>query len=132
MLFRSLNAAIQQWNALPPCTGAVGGPVPCHAGDPLALVNPNLSFGDDFNAFDLRITKTFNFTERQKLQFISEVFNLFNITNIRGTNNTNYSGFNNDITAISSPAFNQPINTAGKFFGAGGPRAFQFALRYAF
>ena len=128
----ALNAAIQQWNALPACTGAVGGPVPCHAGATLLPVDPNLSFGDDFNAFDLRITKTFNFTERQKLQFISEVFNLFNITNIRGTNNTNYSGFNNDITATSAPAFNQPINTAGKFFGAGGPRAFQFALRYAF
>ena len=125
----ALNAAIQQWNALPPCTGAVGGPVPCHAGATLSLVDPNLKFGDDFNAFDMRITKAFSFTERQKLQVIAEVFNLFNVANIRGTNNTNYSGFNNDITSSS---FNQPISTAGKFFGAGGPRAFQFAARYTF
>jgi len=132
----ALNAAITQFNNLPSCTGAPGGPVPCDplVGTPptrlqLGLVDPNLKFGDDFNAFDLRITKTFAFTERQKLQFISEVFNLFNVTNIRGTNNTNYSGFNNDITSSS---FNAPISTAGKFFGAGGPRAFQFALRYTF
>jgi hypothetical protein len=134
----ALNAAILAYNALPPCppNGNTPGPVPCNAGlllndagtGPLQ-VNPNIDFGDDFNAFDMRITKTFNFTERHKLQFISEVFNLFNITNIRGTNNNNFSGFANDITSTD---FNRPFSTAGKFFGAGGPRAFQFALRYSF
>jgi hypothetical protein len=130
-----LNAAIDQWNSLPLCSGV--NQVPCHAvdsnGNPIAVlghVDPNLKFGDDFNSFDMRVTKTWNlFNERNKLQFIAEVFNLFNIANIRGFNNNNYSGFLNDIT---SPDFNKPLRTAGGFFGSGGPRAFQFALRYNF
>ncbi len=135
-----LNAAISNWNGLPSCSVPMGSPrpFPCNSGGPLPLVNPNLQFGDNFNSFDLRITKTFNLTERQKLQFISEVFNLFNITNIRGVNNNNFSGFNNALIAsktnpaIADPSFNTPIRTAGGFFGSGGPRAFQFALRYSF
>jgi len=95
----------------------------------LQHVNPNLKFGDAFNAFDLRLTKTWSLAREQNLQFIAEVFNLFNITNVRGFNNNNYSGYLNDIT---SSEFNKPLSTAGKFFGSGGPRAFQFALRYSF
>lgn len=122
-----LNAAIDAWNALPACSGV--NQAPCHSGAILAHVNPNLKFGDDFNSLDLRLTKTWTLFNEQKLQFISEVFNLANVTNIRGFNNNNYSGFNNDIT---SPNFNQRLSTAGGFFGSGGPRAFQFALRYSF
>jgi hypothetical protein len=122
-----LNAAIDVWNSLPACTKP--NQVPCHSGPALAHVNPNLKFGDDFNSFDTRVTKTWTVFNEQKIQFIGEVFNLFNVTNIRGFNNTNYSGFANDIT---SPTFNQPLSTAGGFFGSGGPRAFQFAVRYNF
>ena len=77
----------------------------------------------------MRMTRTFHFTEQHSLEVIAEGFNLFNVTNIRGTTNRNYSGFDNQ---IDSPTFNQARETAGKFFGSGGPRAFQFALRYAF
>lgn len=139
-----LNAAIATWNGLPSCTVPAGSPrpFPCNSGGALPRLDPatasNLKFGDDFNSLDLRLTKTFSFTESQKLQFISEVFNLFNITNIRGVNNNNFSGFNNALIpsrtnpAIADPSFNTPIRTAGGFFGSGGPRAFQFALRYSF
>jgi hypothetical protein len=133
----ALNAAILAYNALPPClpNGNTPGPVPCNEGllqsapgVPLQ-VNPKFKFGDDFNSFDMRLSRTFHFTEPHSLQFIAEAFNLFNVTNIRGTTNRNYSGFNN---TIDSAGFNHPLDTAGKFFGSGGPRAFQFALRYSF
>ncbi|PYV77870.1 MAG: hypothetical protein DMG97_00855 [Acidobacteria bacterium] len=122
-----LNAAIDTWNSLPPCTGI--NQIPCFKGTPLAHVDPNLKFGDDFNSFDLRVTKRWVLPHEQNIQFVAEVFNFFNITNVRGFNNNNYSGFLNDIT---SPEFNKPLSTAGKFFGSGGQRAFQFALKYAF
>jgi len=122
-----LNNAIDVWNALPVCSGV--NQIPCHAGPILGHVDPNLHFGDNFNSLDLRVTKSWTVFGEQKFQFIGEVFNLFNIANIRGFNNNNYSGFLNDIT---SPEFNKPLRTAGGFFGSGGPRAFQFALRYAF
>jgi hypothetical protein len=77
----------------------------------------------------MRLTRTFHFTEPHTLRFIAEAFNLFNVTNIRGTTNRNYSGVNN---AFDSLTFNHSLDTAGKFFGSGGPRAFQFALRYSF
>ncbi len=122
-----LNTAIDLWNSLPTCSTV--NQVPCHSGPILGHVSPSLKFGDAFNSLDLRVTKTWTIFSEQKLQFIGEVFNLFNITNIRGFNNNNYSGFNNDIT---SPSFNQALRTAGGFFGSGGPRAFQFAVRYSF
>jgi len=77
----------------------------------------------------MRLTRTFHFTEPHTLRFIAEAFNLFNVTNIRGTTNRNCSGVNN---AFDSLTFNHSLDTAGKFFGSGGPRAFQFALRYSF
>jgi hypothetical protein len=124
-----LNAAIREFNALPGCGG---GAVPCNPGQivpEITSLDSDTRFGDSFSALDLRLTKDFSLTERHHLQFITEVFNLFNITNFRGTERSNYSGFNNTIT---SAQFNTPFRTAGGFFGSGGPRAFQFALRYRF
>jgi hypothetical protein len=134
----ALNAAIVAYNALPPClsSGNTAGPVPCNEGKLLnsagtgpLQVNPNIKFGDSFNSIDMRVTRTFHFAEPHTLQFIAEGFNVLNITNIRGTTNRNYSGRNN---TIDSSSFNHALDTAGKFFGSGGPRAFQFALRYSF
>ena len=95
----------------------------------LSQVDPNLKFGHDFNSLDLAVGRRFTLPHETSLKFEAQVFNLFNVTNIRGTNNKNYSGYNNDIT---SSQFNQPKQVAGGFFGTGGPRIFQFALRYAF
>ncbi len=134
----ALNAAITAYNALPTClaNGNTAGPVPCNGPGngtrrtvlcPVCSTKP--SFGDDFNSFDLALSKTFHFTEPHSLEFRMDIFNLFNITNILGTTNRNYSGFGNTIDA---PNFNHALDTAGKFFGSGGPRALQVALKYSF
>ncbi len=134
----ALNAAIIAYNALPAClpNGNTAGPLPCNEGQLLNAagtgplqVNPKFKFGNSFNSFDMRMSRTFHFREPHALQVIAEAFNLFNVTNIRGTTNRNYSGVNN---TIDSATFNHALDTAGKFFGSGGPRAFQFALRYTF
>jgi Carboxypeptidase regulatory-like domain/TonB dependent receptor len=135
---KALNAAIAVYNALPTClaSGNTAGPVPCNGPGngtrvtvtcPVCSTNPQ--FGHSFNSFDTRVSRIFHFKEPHTLQVIGEAFNLFNVTNIRGTTNRNYSGVNN---TIDSATFNHSLDTAGKFFGSGGPRAFQFALRYSF
>jgi outer membrane receptor protein involved in Fe transport len=113
-----LNAFISQVNA----NGGVNGQL-------LPLAPANARFNDDFKSLDLRVSKTFTFGERFRLEPIVEVFNLFNMTNILGISNTNYSGFGN---VLGSPSFGQPITTAGGVFGSGGPRAFQLAARFSF
>lgn len=113
-----VNRAIDAWNASGPPRGSALPPVTCSG-----------TLGDSFNSFDVRFSKALRFAERHKVELIAETFNLFNVTNVRGFNNNNFSGFNN---ALTSSGFGQPERVAGGFFGAGGPRAFQFALRYSF
>ncbi len=122
-----LNAAIDFWNSLPACGG---GAFPCRVGGVLSHVAPGMQFGKAFNSFDMRISKMIRVAERHRFQVIGEVFNLFNVTNVRGTDRLNFFGFNNNID--SPKDFNQKARIAGGFFGSGGPRAFQFALRYSF
>ena len=126
-----LNAAIAQINA----NGGEGG-------TPLPLVDPNATFCNMFNSFDLRLTKQFNFGEHSSLLLIGEVFNLFNTTNILGISNTNYSGYANVLVGdrnvpgmpgyLQSSSFGSPVTTAGGVFGSGGPRAFQLPVRFSF
>ena len=127
-----LNAAIAAWNALSVCPApgpGVNVTLPCRVGGIVAPVAPGLNFGNWFDSWDMRVSRTFTFAERHKFELIGEVFNLFNVTNIRGVTASDYFGYAND---ISAPNFNQPLKTAGGFFGSGGPRAFQFAVRYSF
>jgi hypothetical protein len=124
-----LNNAIDFWNSLGPCPDPNPSATPCNPGVTLAHVDPSLKFGSRFNSFDLAVSRIWNLSHEQSLKFEAQVINLFNITNIRGRNNTNYSGFAN---TIDSGSLNQPFRTAGGFFGSGGPRAFQLALRYSF
>ena len=126
-----LNAFISQLNA-------AGG----FAGQPLPLVSDNARFNDNFNSFDLRVSKVFRFGEQLKIEPLVEVFNLFNVTNVLGFSKSNYSGFSNVLARDSndptsagflrSSSFGRPVTTAGGVFGSGGPRAFQFAARVTF
>jgi hypothetical protein len=128
-----LNAVINRWNALPACPGTY----PCNAGGPIANVPANINFFSPFSTLDLRLRKDIHFGEKLTLSLIGEGFNMFNEVNIRGTNNTNFAGRNISIggptaTAPVQTNFYQADTTAGGFFGSGGPRAFQFAVRLEF
>lgn len=115
---RELNDAILRINA----AGGING-------TPIPLAPPNAKFNDSFASLDFRLSKTFTFKERFRIEPIIEIFNVFNTTNILGVSNTNFSGFGN---VLGTPRFGQPITTAGGVFGSGGPRAFQFAGRFTF
>jgi Carboxypeptidase regulatory-like domain/TonB dependent receptor len=135
-----LNQIIDDWNALPSCPA----PAPCNAGGPLENVPGGINFSSPFNSLDLRLAKNIRIGERFNLDLMAEAFNLFNSLNVRGFNNTSYSGRNinlvpvgTDVPGPSNPeglnqSFFQPVSTAGGFFGSGGPRAFQFAVRFSF
>ncbi len=129
-----LNRAINEWNALPACPA----PAPCNAGGPLDNVPNGINFSSPFNSVDLRLVKAIAIKERYHLDLMAEAFNLFNSVNIRGFTNTSYSGRNISILPKGSNPGNvdsdffAPVSTAGGFFGSGGPRAFQFAVRFTF
>jgi hypothetical protein len=128
-----LNAAIDQWNALPSCPGAY----PCNAGGPISHVPAGINFFSPFSSLDLRIRKDIRIHNDLTLSLLGEGFNLFNEVNVRGTSNANYAGRNISIGpySVSAPVqtnFYQADTIAGGFFGSGGPRAFQFAVRLEF
>ena len=80
--------------------------------------------------FDFRTTKNFQFTEKLKLQFIAEFFNLFNRINIPGTlvngQLYNVAGVNTAAVALTKRTdFGNPR-------GAGEPRIGQLALKLVF
>jgi hypothetical protein len=135
-----LNQIINEWNALPACPA----PAPCNAGGPLENVPGGINFSSPFNSVDLRLMKAIAIRERLHIDLMAEAFNLFNSVNVRGFTNTSYSGRNISLVPVgtnppssTNPAglnlgFFSPVSTAGGFFGSGGPRAFQFAVRFTF
>jgi hypothetical protein len=88
---------------------------------PAVTLPATFQFGDIFQSYDARLSKSFKFYEdRLTLELIAEVFNLFNISNL--------NGFENRLDTD----FGQPTSKAGQGFGYGGPRAWQFAGRFKF
>jgi hypothetical protein len=63
--------------------------------------NRNTGLGPDYVDFDMRLSRTFTFREKQKLQILAEGFNLFN--------RTNYASVNNEV----SPYFGLPLAEGG-------------------
>ncbi len=88
-----------------------------HYGD----VRRNSLFGPWVFNWDFSVFKNFRLTERQKLEFRAEFFNLFNTPE--------FAAPSGDIT---SPAFGQSLATIGAAGGFGSNRQIQFALKYLF
>jgi hypothetical protein len=84
--------------------------------------------GDSIISQDFRVTKTFNFGERMRLDLIGEVFNLFNVANLTTGGATAFTL--NEEGINSSPISASERTTS--VFGTGGPRAFQFAAKFRF
>jgi hypothetical protein len=88
----------------------------------------NSSYVGHFVSFDFRSTKTFYFTERYRLQFIAEFFNVFNRLNI--------SSFNGQLYNVASASQTGAALTQRADFGnprgALDPRIGQLALKLIF
>jgi hypothetical protein len=85
--------------------------------------------GDALVSQDLRVTKTISFNERFKLSLIGEVFNIFNIANLGNVGDFVLAPAGtpaNEITTL------RPTQRTTGVFGTGGPRSFQFGVRFAF
>jgi hypothetical protein len=123
-----VNALIRAYNA-----NIAGGTDPF--GNPLRtlaeLPSDTQIGGDSVISQDFRVTKNINFTERYRLSFIGEVFNLFNIANLG-----NVSDFvipaAEDISPTNPVTTLRPTQRTTGVFGTGGPRSFQFGVRFAF
>jgi Carboxypeptidase regulatory-like domain len=85
--------------------------------------------GDSLISQDLRVTKTIHFNERLRLSFIGEVFNLFNVANL---SNVDLTVTDVDTAQQSGITTLRPTQRTTSVFGTGGPRAFQFGLRFGF
>lgn len=88
---------------------------------PQVRLPAHYSFGDNFSALDLRLSRSFLFRSRVRVSLIGEAFNVYNGSNL--------SGYSGDLT---SAAFGQPGSRVTQIFGSGGPRSFQLAARASF
>jgi hypothetical protein len=140
-----LNAIIDAYNASIPRLGvACGEDSPtgrCDSTDPnftdpivrLAHVPANAQIGSDsLISQDVRLTKTFGFSERMKLDLIGEVFNLFNVANLSTGGNTAFTLIPEGSSARTINSITRPTQRTTSVFGTGGPRAFQFAAKFRF
>lgn len=89
---------------------------------PTIKLPAHYNLGHNFTSQDIRLSKLFRVRERYEFRIIAEAFNIFNFGNLTGDN------FN-----LSNPgSFGLPTQRVSSTFGSGGPRAFQFAGRFAF
>lgn len=87
--------------------------------------------GDSVISQDIRVTKTFSFSENTKLDLIGEVFNLFNVANLNFPTAISLAEEGTSPEDIRSITHG-PTARTNSVFGTGGPRAFQFAAKFRF
>jgi hypothetical protein len=80
---------------------------------------------------DIRLTKTFSFNERLKLDLIGEVFNVFNVANLTFPAAITLAEEGESPDVIKN-VIHGPTARTTSVFGTGGPRAFQFAAKFRF
>jgi hypothetical protein len=104
--------------------------------EPIALLPLDAPVGgDSLISQDLRVTKRIRFTENTSLDLMGEVFNLFNVANYRDEANVVQvldvaNSLGGDFSGGRS--FLAPASRATSVFGTGGPRAFQFGVKFRF
>ncbi len=81
----------------------------------------NTFFGPNFRQVDLSLLKDFRVSERVKVQYRAEFFNIFNRPN-----------FDQPNTIFNTPNFGRIFNTFGRTLGLGTSRQIQMALRLTF
>ena len=113
-----LTAAVANWNAT--YAGKQDG-TGQHKNPTLTLPS-NFSLGRPFNSQDMRLTKTFTYHERYRLNIFGEMFNIFNYSN--------YGGYSFDPS--NSTGFGIATQRQTQVFGSGGPRAVQVGGRFTF
>ena len=97
---------------------------------PTYILPPSYAFGAPIFTQDFRVTKTFTYKERYKMNVFGEVFNAFNIAN--------HSGYGTALDTLNANpaaqtyAFGQATTDIGQTFGSGGPRAIQVGGRFIF
>ncbi len=102
-------------------------------------IEPRNTFrGDSLQTVDLRLARTFDIREKQKLQLIAEAFNLLNTVNVRFFNTVygtaDFCPVGGVAVCGSGPLFKQgsPNPLYGTPRAVFNPRQIQFAFRYTF
>jgi hypothetical protein len=105
---------------------------------PYIVLPQNFINNDSFMTHDMRLSRTFNFREKARLQISAEGFNIFNIANKTGVSGI-LDAYVRPATTGGTPTlpatgllFGQPTARVSAIFGTGGPRAFQVAARLSF
>jgi hypothetical protein len=88
--------------------------------------------GDSMISQDVRLTKSFHFGESRKLDFMAEAFNLFNIANLTNVSSGVIPAKEDTLVANYQFVTYVPTQRTTNVFGTGGPRAFQFSLKFGF
>jgi hypothetical protein len=132
-----LNSIIQDYNANRRSFAArIEGGVPV---DPYGTELRELSLlpadtrmgGDSVVSQDIRLTKSFRLTESTRIDVIGEVFNVFNFANLTNVSDTTIPAKDDVGPGFEFTTF-RPTQRTTSVFGTGGPRAFQFALKFTF
>jgi hypothetical protein len=99
----------------------------------------NAIFGPSFHQFDMTFQKRFNVTERVKVEFRAEIYNLFNRANFDNPPANLPSVFNSTFqpgtpftTSTAGATYGVINSTVGRVVGLGTQRQTQFSLRLSF